>query len=171
ATPVEAIDQLAANAVLAELLGQREASRGARDTETAGTKGDRHVCPVEFRVAIFGLPEQARQEAQGILVASTDEPTTLSGARQVVLRCGSSEYSRVGRLPVGLRVTARDVAEQARQNHVADATANRPLPVLLLRSDRPYDGNAVEPDVALHVHEVVIAEHADHPAIKLVVAA
>src|SRR6266404_2111754 len=77
ATPVEAIDQFASHAVLAELFGHGEAGpKGESGSKVA------HRCPVKFRKTILGLPEQTGEEAQSILVAGADEPATLRSARQ-----------------------------------------------------------------------------------------
>src|SRR3954468_9677069 len=72
ATPVKAIDQLAAYR-LDPFLGV------FRDTDRQSGRGETQwVCfSVELRETIFGLPEQAGQKVQCVLVASTEEPTLI----------------------------------------------------------------------------------------------
>src|SRR5205085_7565398 len=74
---------------------------------------------------------------------------------------------QIRRLPVALGVTARDVGQQLRQDQVADARADRPLPILLLTADKAWESAVI----TLHVHEVIVREGARNPVpCELIVA-
>src|ERR1700704_1602213 len=118
ATPIEVVGQLAADGV-DELFGvDHRAIRRAR-WEILN-----HIAPdVEFREAVFGLPEQAGQEVQCIFVACTQEPTLIGALVEESDGCwgrGKDDAREVDPIKGGLGITSRKIREKAWQCHPAN---------------------------------------------------
>src|SRR5260370_18624331 len=72
---------------------------------------------------------------------------------------------------MGLSVAAREIGHQLGQNHITDAATYRPLPILLLRSSEGRREEPASRNVALDVHEIIVAENADYEIVELIIAA
>src|ERR1700716_1965327 len=168
ATPIEVVGQLAADGV-DEVFGvDRRAERRARwDSPKHIGRG------VEFREAVFGLPEQAGQEVQCILVACTQEPTLVRPlVKENRGRCRRKvDTGEINPIKGGLSITSRKTREKAWQRHPANAATDRPGRTHLLLANTANK----RAHVGLETAEIIVPECADHKAgahrRKLIVAA
>src|SRR3954447_23086911 len=175
---VEAIDELAAGGldVLARILIPDEATRNDRRQRRRGEPGaEQRVLGPVARVAILGLPEQARDQVEPVFVASAEEPAPVSLRRKGEGRGGIVDEVLEGdAFEARLRVAAGDVGQQAWHDHISKPAAGRPcifLPLFAPYAKAAGADDARRLQVAPQSAPVIVAERADDPAVgELVIA-
>src|SRR5947209_942633 len=177
AAEVEAVDQLAADRlhVLFRIL-KADQSQRCDEREGGAGSGEGRVFDAVAGVTILRFPVQARDQVEAVFIAGADEPALVllrvqrNAGRRVVqeVRKGDALEARFG-------VAAGDVSQQSGNHHVANTAANSPgilLPFLAVHAETAGANDARRLQVTPQAAPVVVAERADHPAIrKLIVAA
>src|SRR5664279_2090258 len=72
---------------------------------------------------------------------------------------------------MGLGVAAGDIRQQLGQHQITGAATDRPLRILLSRSGQRRSKEPACRSVTVYVHEIIVAENADHEIVELIVTA
>ena len=140
-TEVEAPDQFAAN-------GLHELAVVEEDWSYTGRrKNQRDQVRAIVIEAILGLPEQARDQGEAILITGAEEPAAIGVLREgPACRGATIRRYEVDLAEARLTVTARDVDQKlsGRPRNPANATAGRPGIIKLLLAD-PSEGTLISP--------------------------